>query len=40
MKGAARHIALTAAGVLVAGLVMAYARDVGVISTAHSGFDS
>lgn len=33
-------VALTAVGVIIAGLIMSQLRDLPVISQAHTGFDS
>lgn len=38
MKGDLKTVLLVAAGVFVAGLAMAYASDVGIVSKARDGF--
>lgn len=39
MKGAVKPVLICAVGVMVAGLVMYYGRDLPVIGDARNGFD-
>ncbi|MEQ8585933.1 MAG: hypothetical protein RLO01_01875 [Thalassobaculaceae bacterium] len=39
MKGNLKSVALVAAGVMLAGLVMYYGRDLPVIGDARNGYD-
>ncbi|HEV7283955.1 MAG TPA: hypothetical protein VGN75_03785 [Kaistia sp.] len=34
-----KTIALCAAGVIVAGLILSYGRDIDILNQAHDGFD-